>query len=926
MVMAVLERQGYQTLGAGDGAEGLALSLAQHPDLILSDVQMAGMDGLELLQKLRAHPQTAAIPVILMTAATEQAGVRSSMDGGADDYLPKPFAMKQMLAAVRARLQRQEEIRRAVVPPPAPERPGETEIFPQKMGDKGLLQQMTARGFRRILHVVLVVFILSLVQMFMLQRTCNEGLKVATSLELQGLPNVDLLAELSEQLSLYRLYSYEYIFATESDRPRLARAAKDTENQIQTDLTGIENLLQNPQGRQMAADLSVSFSELARTFDRVRELVDKDFDAAMTAMNQKIPAKMQAVDQAGRQLKSFGFKFSGDQASAAFNSFDGIRNKTFLFGAASIVMALGLVIFVLLAEYRTRGQLNTALDQLEEQARQLRLLTSTLESAANGITIADRDGTILWVNRAYTRLTGYSAAEAIGRKSRTLPSDQQTPEFYAGLWGVISAGRFWQGELVSRRKNGSCYFEEMTITPVWGPDGEIQNYIAIRQDISARKQTEEELQRKTVLLEAQMNASIDGILVVNEQGMKVLQNQRMSELFQVPGPMAANPRDEPLLNWVSQATRHPEPFLEKVRHLYAHPHETSREEIELKDGLILERYSAPMVGKGGQSYGRIWTFHDITERKKAERERQMMELQLRQSQKLESIGQLAAGIAHEINTPLQYVGDNTRFISDSFGVVVKVLQCHQELFAAAQQQAITPEMLARMQEMLIASDLHYHCAQIPNALAETLDGVDRVGKIVRAMKDFSHPGGGEKMAADLNRAIESTATITRNEWKYVANLTLGLDPNLPFVPCFLGEFNQCILNLLVNAAHAIGDVVRAAPGTKGLITVQTRNGGDHAEVRVTDTGTGIPEAVRPRIFEPFFTTKEVGRGAGQGLAMIYGTIVKRHGGTVTFETEMGGGTTFLIRLPFSPQAGPEAVPARPPANSTVGLETVTENP
>ncbi len=187
------------------------------------------------------------------------------------------------------------------------------------------------------------------------------------------------------------------------------------------------------------------------------------------------------------------------------------------------------------------------------------------------------------------------------------------------------------------------------------------------------------------------------------------------------------------------------------------------------------------------------------------------------------------------------------------------------------------------------------------AIGQTLEGVERVSKIVRAMKEFSHPGGKEKSPADLNQAIESTVTVARNEWKYVADLKLELEPELPPVPCFLGEFNQCVLNLVVNAAHAIGDVVKTIPGAKGLITVQTRRDGDQVEVRVTDTGTGIAEANRAKIFEPFFTTKDVGKGTGQGLAMIYGSMVKRHGGTVTFETEVGRGTTFIIRLPLKPQ-------------------------
>jgi two-component system, NtrC family, sensor kinase len=295
----------------------------------------------------------------------------------------------------------------------------------------------------------------------------------------------------------------------------------------------------------------------------------------------------------------------------------------------------------------------------------------------------------------------------------------------------------------------------------------------------------------------------------------------------------------------------------------------------------------------------IGSFSDITDRKEADKELRLMDMQLRQAQKLEAIGQLASGIAHEINTPIQYVGDNTRFLKDSFVELQKILHSHQEILAAARNNALTPEGVARAREVIAAADLDYLFLQVPSAINETLEGVERVTKIVRAMKEFSHPGGTEKSAADINKAIESTITVARNEWKYVAEMKLELDPDLPFLPCFLGEFNQVILNLVINAAHAIGDVVRKRPGEKGLITVSTRRDGDIAEVRVSDTGTGIPENVRPRIFEPFFTTKEPGKGTGQGLSIVYGSIVKKHGGTVAFETQDGRGTTFILRLPLA---------------------------
>ena len=293
---------------------------------------------------------------------------------------------------------------------------------------------------------------------------------------------------------------------------------------------------------------------------------------------------------------------------------------------------------------------------------------------------------------------------------------------------------------------------------------------------------------------------------------------------------------------------------------------------------------------------------EIEEHIQAERERQLLEVQLRQSQKLEAVGQLASGIAHEINTPIQYVADNTLFVRDSFLSIQEILGSHLELLKHAKNNSLTPELAANAEQVLKKADLEFLFEQIPAAIKETLEGVDRVTRIVRAMKEFSHPGSKDKTAADLNHSIETTVSVTRNEWKYVAETKLDLDPNLPPILCFIGEFNQCILNLIVNASHAIADAVKTNPETKGLITLQTRRDGDFVEVRVTDTGTGIPESARPHIFEPFFTTKDVGKGTGQGLSIVYGCVVKRHGGTVSFETEMGRGTTFILRLPISARA------------------------
>ena len=203
----------------------------------------------------------------------------------------------------------------------------------------------------------------------------------------------------------------------------------------------------------------------------------------------------------------------------------------------------------------------------------------------------------------------------------------------------------------------------------------------------------------------------------------------------------------------------------------------------------------------------------------------------------------------------------------------------------------------RMEDQRESIDYPFLETEVPQAIAQTLEGIERITEIVLAMKSFSHPGATTKEEADLNLGIQSTVTVCRHRWKYAADLTLDLDPDLPVVPCLLSELNQVILNLIVNAADAIASRLGDA-GEKGLIEVSSRRDGDHAEVRITDNGGGIPAAIVDRIFDPFFTTKEVGQGTGQGLAISRDVIANKHGGTLTLETIAGEGTTFVLRLPL----------------------------
>ncbi len=309
-----------------------------------------------------------------------------------------------------------------------------------------------------------------------------------------------------------------------------------------------------------------------------------------------------------------------------------------------------------------------------------------------------------------------------------------------------------------------------------------------------------------------------------------------------------------------------------------------------KEGFLFLNIS-PILDEQGEMEGVLILGTDITDFR-------VLEAQLSQAQKLESIGQLAAGIAHEINTPAQYVGDTVTFLRDATADLMRALDMAAELNGTVlRDEVCTAEAIARLRAALEKADYTFLKEEMPKSFARALEGIERVSAIVRAMRSFSHPGESEKKAVDINQAIENTVIVSRNEWKYVATMETDLDPNLPRVVCLPAELNQVFLNLVVNASHAVEDVVRNTQ-TLGVLRIATVLEDNHVRISITDSGSGIPEAIRNKIFDPFFTTKEVGKGTGQGLTMAYDIVVNKHGGTISFDTEEGRGTTFHIRLPL----------------------------
>jgi two-component system NtrC family sensor kinase len=296
-------------------------------------------------------------------------------------------------------------------------------------------------------------------------------------------------------------------------------------------------------------------------------------------------------------------------------------------------------------------------------------------------------------------------------------------------------------------------------------------------------------------------------------------------------------------------------------------------------------------------YERTDALQRTNEQLRAEmKRREHAESELGLVQKLEAVGRLASGIAHEINTPIQYIGDSVYFLSTAFEELIELVDVQVRALAAV---ATPGDAQLQAQQYLASIDIGFLREEIPRAIARTTEGANRVGQIVRAMKEFAHPSVSEKSAADINHALETTIVMARNEFKYFAAVETDFG-ELPPVVCNIGELNQVFLNIIVNAAHALGEAGRDA--STGRIVVATRRMDETVEISIEDNGCGIPKDVIGKIYEPFFTTKGVGRGSGQGLAIARTIVVDKHQGRIDVRSEVGKGTRFTLSLPLAPAA------------------------
>jgi len=405
-------------------------------------------------------------------------------------------------------------------------------------------------------------------------------------------------------------------------------------------------------------------------------------------------------------------------------------------------------------------------------------------------------------------------------------------------------------------------------------------------DITEKEKADERIRESEAQFRALWENSFNGMRLVNEDGITQLVNDSYCNMVEKTKEELEGQPYSIIYKESEQAIKHKH-FIYRMKNNTIE-HEIKRK-FELWNGknLWLE-VSNSHIRIENKPTLILSVFKDVTKLVEIEQ-------QLSLSQKMESVGLLAAGIAHEINSPMQFIGDNNTFLQDSFDNLLAYIS-EIEKYAASQSPSAADT--AYFDEVKSRFDIDFLLTEIPTAIEQTHTGIDRVNKIIHALKDFAHPSTKEKALSDINHGIEVTAIISKNQWKYVADLETRLDPELPFVNCLLDEINQVVLNMIINAAHAIQEKFGSEPAVKGSIIVETKHNEKFVEISVRDNGTGIkPENIN-KIFDPFFTTKEVGKGTGQGLSIVHDIIVKRHHGTVSVDSEFGGGSVFYVRLPI----------------------------
>jgi two-component system, cell cycle sensor histidine kinase and response regulator CckA len=879
--------------------------------------------------------------------------------------------------------------------------------------------------FRHILLVVLLIFIFAVVQMLTLWQVCETGMKTATSLEHQGLPALNDLASLQENLALYRLESYEYLFAQESEKAGEAKAADDIALQMRAELKNIQTLFPEGEGRQLAANLENAVDDLDAQFQKVRSLVNSDFAAAMKSMDQDIPPRTERVDAAADALKKFGYQFSGGQASATFASFGWIKTTAVLFGAANSFVVFCAILFVLLAARRSRAQLSETLARLDERTQELAnsesLYHSLVDQMPAGVFRKDAEGRYVFVNSWFCRIKGATPDQLLGKTVKELAASELTgqsakhpEEIQFMILGashhelIMKNGRQIEVEEEYPNVDGKMAHLQVVKSAVFGPDGKIIGTQGTLFDITERKHAEAQLAQERNLLRTMIDNSPDAIYIKDLSGRKTLANPAelknmgckteaeaigKSDFEIYPRELAAEyfANDQALIQTGRSLINHEEKVVtpdgqthwflsskiplrdatgiiigllgmgrditerikaEESSRLLGSAVEQSKESIVITDAELdlpgpkiifvnpaftqmtgytaaeaigktprilqgpltdktvlarlrknlehgeaftgeainyrkdgtefnLEWQIAPLRNAAGKITHYVAIQQDITGRKR-------LEAQLFQSQKLETVGKLAGGFAHEFNSILTaIIGQSELLLGDLTAGSPLVKNATEINKAAARAATLTRQLLAY------------------------------------GRKQFLQPE-----SLDLNRVIAGMESMFHHLLGIDVDTQIIPAPDLHAVKVDAGQIEQVIMNMVINARDAMPNggklILETANVSFDLESVgryPELKPGDYVMLAITDTGTGMSEAVKARVFEPFFSTKGVGQGTGLGLSTCYG-IVKQSGGHISVYSELGRGTTFKIYLPQVETSVKISIPRLDAPDLPHGTETI----
>lgn len=552
----------------------------------------------------------------------------------------------------------------------------------------------------------------------------------------------------------------------------------------------------------------------------------------------------------------------------------------------------GLIVFSILLLFYIFNlfrRLRNSAEHLRGSLREVEFQKRALDEHAI-VAVTDAEGRITYANDKFRKISGYSEDKLIGATHRLVSSGHHDRAFYAEMWGTISSGSVWQGEVLNRSKDGDDYWIDTTIVPFLDEHGVPFRYVAICTDITRQKLAQLQLQNKHALLK-QVFAAIPSILIgVDREGSIYIWNPVAEGAFSIVWQDAVG-RDFNVLGIDWEWDKIDQALVDARNNGFSQLENFNYQRPDGSDGFL--GISLLSLMDNGLDGGVLLLASDVTERIR-------LQNQLQLAQKMEAVGELASGIAHEINTPLQYSGDNIRFLRDSFADLMRLLERYATLREYCAGSAVAPELTGSLKDLEEEIDFAFLAEEIPAAITQSLEGLEKAGTIVGAMKEFSHPGQKEKIPTDINRMLENTITVARNEWKYVAQMQTEFDDELPLVVC-LPELNQVFLNMIVNAAHAIEAKYGHNASEPGTITIRTRHDAQFVTIEISDDGCGIDSEHRQKVFHPFFTTKEVGHGTGQGLAISHAIVVELHRGSIDVISEKGEGSTFVIRLPISPK-------------------------